>query len=125
VSVSVGGLRQLRAALAGEPDAARERVRSTMSRAGLQLKRRMQAEASGSQSLRGVPASIGYDLKVGATLVEVEVGPEVGRAQGSLAFIGYEGTATSGPIFPDPVRALEAEADVTARYLGDELGRSL
>ena len=94
-----------------------QEVRATMARAGLELKRRLQSEATGSPSFKGVRASISYDLFNGVDNVGVDVGPEIGRAQGSLAFIAYEGSATSGPVFPEPQQALDDEAKVLEEHL--------
>ncbi|ROP45946.1 hypothetical protein [Pseudokineococcus lusitanus] len=120
VELDSSEVRRLSADLGRLPDEAVKKVRATMSRAGVNLTARMRSEATGSARLRGVPASIGYDDVVGSgTVVGVDVGPEIGRAQGSLAWVGYDGTATSGPVFPDPQGALEDEATTLEQHILD------
>lgn len=101
------------------------RVRRSISRSGVDLKRAMAQEASGSRHFPGVPASISYDLTFSGDTFELEVGPEIGRGQGSLAFLPYEGSPVSGPSFPDPQHLAEDEADVLARNLSEILGGAL
>jgi len=92
-------------------------ARRSIARSGVDLKRAMAQEATGSQHFPGIPASIGYDLTFTGDTFELEVGPEIGRGQGSLAFIPYEGTPVAGPSFPDPQHLAEAEALVLGAQL--------
>lgn len=105
------------------PDQASRQVRKTVQRAALNIKRDLQSEATGSQSFDRVAQSISYDVWDEAGGIVAEIGPEIGnprghaRAQGALAWIAYEGSATTPPQFPDPIGALEREADAYERYL--------
>ncbi len=119
VSIDTSELRTLAADLGRVPDRALGDVRATTQRAALNIKRQLQDEAAGSRHFSRMPASISYETWEDAHGVGADIGPEIGRQQGSLGFIAYEGTATSGPRFPDPAGAMEAEADAWERYLAD------
>lgn len=119
IELDASEVRSLAADLGRVPDAAAKDVRRVMQRAAFNIKRDMQAEATGSRYFSGVAASISYNTGVDSTGIWAEVGPEIGRAQGSLAWIAYEGHATTGPRFPDPQGALDREADALQRYLGE------
>lgn len=62
------------------------------------------------------PDGDGLSLDIGA-----KIGDWGKRTQGPLAWIGFEGTATSGPVWPDPSIALEAEAPAIEAYLAQIL----
>lgn len=121
--IDVSELRQLEADLGSAPERAHEQVRKTVQRAAYNIKRDLQEEATGSFSFARVAASISYETWETADGVIGEIGPEIGhdrghaRAQGSLAWIAYEGTAVTPPVFPDPSGALEREADAFRTYL--------
>lgn len=84
-------------------------VVKVIKRGALNLRRDMRDEASGSEYFSGVPASITYETFFDRDSFEAEIGPEIGKGQGSLAFLAYEGTHTGGPVFPDPALALARE----------------
>jgi len=117
----VAGLRAHAAALRAASRDAQRAVEATTNRAALNLKNDLKREAQdvGSSYFKRVPFAISYDVTVTGDAVEAVVGPEIGRGQGSLAWIAYEGTATQGPRFPDPAGALEREATVFERFLAD------
>lgn len=119
--VDTSGIRSLARDLGRLADGAQDRVTATVTRAALNIKTDMQTEAreAGSTYFARVWPSISYDVVLGPAGVEAEIGPEIGRAQGSLAWIAYEGSATSGPRLPDPSGALEREADALDRYLAE------
>lgn len=99
------------------PKIARE-VDAIIRRGALNIKRDLQLEASGSQHFSGVPRSITYETVVRRDETEAEIGPEIGKGQGSLAFLAYNGTSTMGPVFPDPSGALARESVNTMEWLG-------
>ena len=125
VTIDTSEVCQLEADLGRVPDRAVRQVRATVARAALNIKRDLQSEAVGSPSFDRVAASISYDTVVTEDGITAEIGPEYGhpkghaRAQGSLAWIAYEGTATTAPRFPDPIGALERESDAFEHYLAD------
>jgi len=124
VELDLSEVHRLSADLGKQPEEVVRKVRATMARAGVELKARMRSEATGSPRFRGVAASIGYDEVIGsATVVGVDVGPEIGRRQGSIAWIAYEGTATSGPVFPDPQGLLEQESTAVEEFLAQAVGQ--
>jgi hypothetical protein len=117
-------LRRLEVDLGRVPARAEDQVRKVLQRAAYNIKRDMQEEASGSVSFARVADSISYETYAGPDGWVAEIGPEIGhdpghpRAQGSLAWIAYEGTARTPPQFPDPAGALEREADAFREHLG-------
>lgn len=119
MEIDTSELRALAVELGRVPETANRQVRATTQRAALNIKRQMQAEAGGSAHFSRVPASISYETWENRDGIGADIGPEIGRAQGSLAFIAYEGSPTSGPVFPDPVGAMEAEASAWESYLAD------
>lgn len=131
ISVDTSELRTLAADLGRAPDRAYGQVRKVVQRAALNIKRDLQEEASGSVSFPRVAASISYETWETRDGIEAEIGPETGhesghpRAQGSLAWIAYEGTATSGPVFPDPAGALDREAEAFQDYLARAVAEDL
>lgn len=118
VEFDTSELRSLAATFGDAGSVVAREVQGIIQRGALHIKKDMQREASSSRSFRGVPASISYDVNRSSDGVEAEVGPEIGRAQGSLAFIAYNGTSTMGPVFPDPAGALAREAVKTMEWLG-------
>jgi len=112
------------------PQATKE-VRATIARGALEIKRRMQSEATGEPRFRRVAASISYDTFNGVDVFGADVGPEVGvgkgkgRSQGGVAGFAYEGSAVSGPVFPDPQGALESEAKVVEEHIANAVAKLL
>lgn len=98
------------------------RVTPVMSKAGLEVKRRMAADMADSDSFRGLARSITYDTHTDPTGVEVQVGPDKARG-GALANIAYFGAPSTGggATVPDPLLAAEAELPALERFLGDVL----
>jgi len=117
VRIDTTELRQLEHDLGRVSERAAEQVRKTMQKAAFNIKKDMQAEAEGSKHFPGMPASISYETWEKRDEIAAEIGPEIGRRQGSLGFIAYEGTARNGPRFPDPQGALDREADAFEAYL--------
>lgn len=124
-TVDTSELRRLAVDLGHAAAGAAVQVRATTQRAALNIKRDMQEEASGSPHFNRVPASITYDTWEDRDGITAEIGPEIGKAQGSLAFLAYNGTATMGPIFSDPIGALRRESETYQRYLADAVAADL
>lgn len=124
-TVDTSELRRLSIDLGRAPERAAGHVRATTQRAAFNIKRDLQDEAQGSPSFARMPMSITYDTWEDRDGVTAEIGPEIGKAQGSLAFIAYEGTATAGPRFPDPAGALERESELYLRYLAEAVADDL
>lgn len=79
------------------------------------------AEASAGEHARRYPASIGYDLSLGAAvagIVAADVGPDKNRPQGALGNILEFGSPTSAP-HNDGGRAAAAEAPNFERAVAD------
>ncbi|TYP82071.1 hypothetical protein [Blastococcus xanthinilyticus] len=123
MDIDTSQLRSLQRDLAYAPERAYGQLWKVMQRAALNIKRDLQEEAAGSGYFSRIPVSISYETWETANGIEAEIGPEIGherghpRAQGSLAWIAYEGTATTPPTFPDPAGALDREADAFQTYL--------
>lgn len=131
VQVETSELRRLEVDLGRAPERAYGQVRKVVQRAAYNIKKDLQEEATGHPSFDRVAASISYDTFAGDDGWVAEIGPEIGnpagspRAQGSLAWIAYEGSARTAPVFPDPAGALEREADAFRQYLGEAVAGDL
>lgn len=100
-------------------------VPKVVGRGALNVKRQLQEEAQGGHRSGGAIArSISYETTVTADGAEAEIGPESGhsrghpRAGGGLAF-AYFGNSKVGPVLPDPMGALRAEAPRLEAALAD------
>lgn len=119
VHFDLGELTSLGADLAAAGPKAYDAIDGVVRKAALNIKNDMREEASGSGHLVHVPASITYETRLTVSGIEAQIGPEMRkRPQGPLAWIGYNGTSTSGPIFPDPAGALHREAERTIEWIG-------
>lgn len=124
MSVDARELRSMARKLGNSAAEALVETRAVVAKSGVVMKAQMRSEASGgTRRFSGIAPSIGFDL-YGAGL-GVEVGPEIGRRQGSLAHIAYFGSSGSGPQYPDPVGVLEREAPVAERFLAEAVERLL
>jgi hypothetical protein len=85
-----------------------------ISRGALNVKRQMQDELKGSPHFKGVAPAVSYDLD-GA---EAVIGPEIGKAAGSLAFIAAFGTSQT-PAWWDFTKAARDDAPNLERFLAD------
>lgn len=116
VEFDTSELRTLAADLGSAGARASGEVRATTQKAALNIKKQLQREASGRKHAPGLPAAITYDTRELASGIIAEIGPRRGAA-GSLAFY-YYGNSKVGPSLPDPMGALEAEAEAFSKYLG-------
>lgn len=100
-----------------------DRARPVMSKAGLEVKRRLAEDMAASPSFRGISGSISYDTRQDRLGILVEVGPDRRRHGGALANIAYFGSPSQpgGASVPDPLLAAEAELPALEKYLGDLL----
>jgi hypothetical protein len=127
IRVDTSELRQLAADLGSVSARAIPQVRAVIQKAALNIKRDLQQEATDTTYFPGVARSISYDTFAGPDGWVAEIGPEIGnpkghpRAQGSLAWIAYEGNSRTGPAFPDPQGALEREAEAFRLYLAEAI----
>lgn len=125
VDLDLSELRALEVDLGRVPAAAEDQVRKVLQKAALNIKKDLQQEATETTYFPRVAASISYETYAEAGGWVAEIGPEIGnpkghaRAQGSLAWIAYEGTARTAPTFPDPSGALEREAEAFRSYLAE------
>lgn len=87
--------------------------------ASLRIKRDMAAEIGRSPHFKSVAPSISYTLRG----LESEIGPEIGKAGGSLAFIAANGTSTTPPSW-EYTAALQRETPTVVRLL-TELGEGV
>lgn len=106
-------------------------VRRVLNRAGVEMKRNMKSDFSGSRHFKQVARSITYDLHDSAAFgrrnISVEVGPDASRApSAALAGIAYfGGSPGGGGSVREPDYILEAERDKAADVIADELGKLL
>ena len=102
-----------------------EEATKVVAKGALNIKKDGQKRASAiGQHVRRYPAAIGYDLYQGLRGPTAEIGPEVGRGQGSLGGILENGSPTSAP-HPHMLPAGEAEAPRFERAMNDLAARLL
>jgi hypothetical protein len=89
--------------------------------ASVKIKKAMASEIAKSPHFRAVAPSISFDTKVTALGIESEIGPEIGKAAGSLAFIAAHGNSRMGPSW-DYAAPLEAEGKVVEGLLLKAVG---
>ena len=106
------------------PEHARGDARQVMAKAGVNIKRQLVAEMSGSRHFGQIARAISYEIQDRAGSIELVAGPVKG-SPGSLANIAYWGGSRGGGTVPDPKGALDAEAPVASAYLLDLLARHL
>ena len=87
---------------------------AVIGKGALNIKKGMQADISKSPHFKGVAGAISYDLRG----LSAEIGPEIGRGQGSLAFIAAFG-ASATPAFWDYGAPLEREVPNLQKFLGE------
>lgn len=121
----VSELRQLAVDLGQATGRADDQVRKVIQKAALNIKKDLQSEATDTTHFSGVASSVTYETFAAGDGWVAEIGPEIGRGQGSLAWIAYEGHATTGPTFPDPSGALEREAEAFRTYLAEAVAGDL
>lgn len=105
----------------GEMAVANE-VRAIIQKGSLVIKKKMASDIGKSPHFKAVAPAITYTTKITAMGIESEIGPEVGKAAGSLAFIAAHGTSTMGPSW-DYAAPLEAEGKVVEAFLLKAVGK--
>ena len=99
-------------------------VRKIIQVGSMKIKKQMASDISKSLHFKAVAPSITFETKITALGIESEIGPEIGRAAGSLAFIAANGTSTMGPSW-DYAAPLIAEAKVVEALLLKAVGKIL
>jgi hypothetical protein len=125
VSDGAAELRALSANLGRIAGSAVEDVDAVIQRAALNVKREMQADASGSAHFKGMAGSITYDSHYQLGKVRYVVGPDKGRRGGALGNIAYFGTSRGGgtldinkPLRTEEPRMLSALEALSRRWAG-------
>lgn len=102
-----------------------EEATKVVAKGALNVKKDAQGRAAGiGRHVRRYPSSIGYDLYQGLRGPTAEIGPEVGKGQGSLGDILENGSPTSAP-HPHMLPAGEAEAPRFESAMNDLAARLL
>ena len=117
ISADVSQLREFAVQVGQVPHEMRPKLDAVTERAGLNIKKQLQAEARQSKSFGVIASAISYDTTHTRESSGVEVGPVKG-SPGSLANIAYFGTSRGGGTVPDPRGALDAEAPRFEEYVG-------
>lgn len=117
VEFDTSELDELRVRLNRASDELAGEVVKIVKRGALAIKKDMQDAATGSDHFSRMPASITYETFYEADAFVAEIGPEIGKLQGSLAFLAYEGTHTGGPVFADPALSLAREVPKVMDYI--------
>ena len=116
VSIDISELNALEADLSGAAKRLAEGVVATTRKAALNIKNELRDEAEGVAHAPALPSTITFDTRLLANGMEAQIGPVKGGA-GSLALL-YFGNSKTGPRLPDPMQALEREADHYVGFLG-------
>jgi hypothetical protein len=95
-------------------------ARKILEVASIKIKKDMAAEISQSPHFKAVAPAISYDIKG----LSSEIGPVIGKAAGSLAFIAAHGTATHPPSW-DYTAALHREAPIAEKLLGELAAKTI
>lgn len=118
----IEGMEELARDLSASPRKANSAIRSVISRGGLEMKRKMQADFRESGSFGHIARSVTYDVTRGDN-PSVEVGPNAATSRSApLAGIAYFGGARGGGgTVPEPDHILESEAETAVEHIGREL----
>jgi hypothetical protein len=119
-SLNVSGTDALAASFTKAGQSIKKDARAVVSRGALNVKKQMQDELRTSPHFRAVAQAVTYDLDG----TEAEIGPEIGKGAGSLAFIAAYGTGRT-PAWWDFTKAARDEAPNLERFLADIAARSL
>jgi len=113
-TLDVSGAKDLAATFSAAGRKVERGAPKVVAKGALNVKRQMQEELSGSPHFKSAAAAVSYDID-GA---EAEIGPEIGRAGGSLAWIAAFGTGRT-PAWWDFTKAARDEAPNLERFLAD------
>lgn len=113
-TLDVSGANDVAAALVAAGRKVEQGAPKVVERGAVNCKKQMQQELSGSPHFKSAAAAVSYDVD-GA---EAEIGPEIGRAGGSLAWIAAFGTGRT-PAWWDYTKAARDEAPNLEKYLTD------
>ena len=113
-TIDVSGTQDLAAAFTAAGRKVSQGAPKVVSRGALNVKRQMQQELSGSPHFKSAAPAVSYDLDG----TEAEIGPEIGKAGGSLAWIAAFGTSRT-PAWWDYTKAARDEAPNLEKFLAD------
>lgn len=113
-TLDVSGANALAASFVAAGKTVKAGAPKVISRGALNVKRQMQDELKGSPHFKGVAPAVTYDLDGS----EAEIGPEIGKAGGSLAFIAAFGTSRT-PAWWDFTKGARDEAPKLERFLAE------
>ena len=83
-------------------------AKAVVAKGSLNIKKDWKARWSGFAHAPALPHAVTYDTKSGADVIESEIGPDKGRAQGALGNLLEFGSENNAPI-PGGLPALSAE----------------
>lgn len=102
--------------LSEAPGRMQRRAPKVFGRGALEIKNRIQIDATGHDFLEDLPRHVSYDR---LALLEYEIGFEkVG--QGNLAVFAVFGSVNNAPVMESPVMAARREIPSIERHLGNE-----
>jgi len=114
IEVNTSGFQLLSADFTAAAAEAIPEVRKVVDKGLLNIKQGMQRRWRGHRSIAGLPPAVSYDSRIVAGGVHGEVGPVVGRRQGSLGGIIEGGRLEYGNLRNAPIPAAKPEAELEA-----------
>jgi len=115
-SMRITGLDELIVELTAAESRLLPEVTAVIGRGALNIKKDWQAAWRGFKHLGAVPYSIGYDVFTLPGSIRAEIGPDINKKQGNIAFVLENGSPTSAP-HPGGTPALDREAPKTEAAL--------
>jgi len=94
------------------------KVNAVVFKGAMNIKKDAASRIAGHPTLHRVPVSIDFDMYFSLKGPSAEIGPNLSRVQGNLAFIAENGSPTSAP-FPFMRPAGEAEEPKFAQAIDD------
>ena len=115
----LGGIEALAADIGAAPDKAKNAIDSVFKRGGVEMKKKMQKDFSGSKHFSHIARSVTYDYEG----FRLEVGPDAARSDSApLAGIAYFGGARGGGgTVREPDYILEEEIEAAERHISQSL----
>lgn len=97
VSIDVSQLRKLAEDIRSHSRQTPSKARAVVAKGALNIKNDWRREWSGLSHLPSLAAAVSYDVTIGGTSIEAEIGVDKGRPQGPLGNIAEFGSVKNAP----------------------------